>query len=62
MKGLLVAIAVGLAACSPAVAPADSPAGQPQAGLRQVPLTITSPPLTVHNRSATSRGTLIVKS
>lgn len=42
MKGLLVAIAVGLAACSPTVAPADAPAGQPQAGLRQVPLTITS--------------------
>ena len=42
MRGLLVAIAMAVAACSPTVAPADAPAGQPQTGLRQVPLTITS--------------------
>ncbi len=42
MKGLIVAIAIAAAACSPTVAPADVPGGQPQTGLRQVPLTITS--------------------
>jgi uncharacterized membrane protein (UPF0127 family) len=42
VKGFLVAIAIAAAACSPTVAPADSPAGQPQTGLSQVPLTITS--------------------
>ena len=42
MRGLFIAIAVAVAACSPTVAPADTPAGQPQTGLRQVPLTITS--------------------
>jgi hypothetical protein len=42
VRSLFIAIAVAVAACSPAVAPADTPAGQPQSGLRQVPLTITS--------------------
>ncbi len=42
MKGIFVAIAIALAACSPTVAPADAPAGEAQTGLRQVPLTITS--------------------
>ena len=42
MKGLFIAIAMAVAACSPTVAPADGPAGQAQTGLRQVPLTITS--------------------
>ena len=44
MRGLLVAIAVAAAACSPTVAPADAgqPTGEPQTGLAQVPLTITS--------------------
>lgn len=44
MRGLLVAIAVAAAACSPTVAPADAgqAAGEPQTGLAQVPLTITS--------------------
>ena len=42
MRGLFIAIAVAVAACSPTVAPADTPAGQPQTGLRQVPLTIIS--------------------
>lgn len=42
MKGLLIAIALAAAACSPTVAPADAPAGQAQTGLQQVPLTITS--------------------
>ncbi len=42
MKGLLIAIALAAAACSPTVAPADAPAGQAQTGLQQVPLIITS--------------------
>lgn len=42
MRGLFIAIAVAVAACSPTVAPADTPAGQPQTGLSQVLLTITS--------------------
>ncbi len=42
MKGLLIAIALAAAACSPTVAPADAPAGQAQTGLQQVLLTITS--------------------
>ncbi len=42
MRGLFIAIAVAVAACSPTVAPADTPAGQPQTGLRQVSLTIIS--------------------
>jgi uncharacterized membrane protein (UPF0127 family) len=42
VRGLLLAIAVAVAACSPTVAPADAPAGQPQTGLAQVPLSITS--------------------
>jgi uncharacterized membrane protein (UPF0127 family) len=44
-----IAIAAVLAACSPQAAPAEgqgsaaaAPAGQPQTGLKQVPLTITS--------------------
>lgn len=42
MRGVFVAIAIAVAACSPTVAPADAPAGQAQTGLRQVPLTIIS--------------------
>lgn len=42
MRGLPIAIAMAVAACSPTVAPADAPAGQPQTGLGHVPLTITS--------------------
>jgi hypothetical protein len=42
VKGLLIAIALAAAACSPTVAPADAPAGQAQTGLQQVPLIITS--------------------
>jgi hypothetical protein len=42
VKGLFIAIAMAVAACSPTVSPADAPAGQAQTGLRQVPLTITS--------------------
>lgn len=42
MKGILVGIAIAVAACSPSVAPADTSADQPQTGLRQVQLTITS--------------------
>jgi uncharacterized membrane protein (UPF0127 family) len=42
VRAVLVAIAIAAAACSPTVAPADAPAGQPQTGLQQVPLTITS--------------------
>ena len=42
MRGVFIAIAVAVAACSPTVAPADAPAGQPQTGLQKVPLTITS--------------------
>jgi hypothetical protein len=42
VRSLFIAIAVAVAACSPTVAPADAPAGQPQSGLRQVQLTITS--------------------
>lgn len=42
MRGIFVAIAIAVAACSPTVAPADAPAGHAQTGLRQVPLTITS--------------------
>lgn len=49
MRGLAIALAAALIACSPQPAPSeqpgnqpDAPAGEPQKGLRQVPLTITS--------------------
>jgi len=42
VRGIFVAIAIAVAACSPTVAPADAPAGQAQTGLRQMLLTIES--------------------
>jgi uncharacterized membrane protein (UPF0127 family) len=42
VRGIFVAIAIAVAACSPTVAPADAPAGQAQTGLRQMLLTIAS--------------------
>jgi uncharacterized membrane protein (UPF0127 family) len=49
VKAAAIAVAAALAACSANSAPADTgaapseiPSGQPQTGLRQVPLTITS--------------------
>lgn len=42
MRGIAVAIAVTLAACTSQAATVHAPIGQPQTGLERVPLTITS--------------------
>ena len=42
MRAVAFALVLALAACSPQAAPAEAPAGQPQTGLQQLHLTITS--------------------
>jgi uncharacterized membrane protein (UPF0127 family) len=42
VRGIAVAIAVTLAACTSQAATVHTPVGQPQTGLQRVPLTITS--------------------
>jgi len=42
VRAVAFALVLALAACSPQAAPAEAPAGQPQTGLQQLHLTITS--------------------